>query len=78
MHGTEIVEKLGRNDLCPCGSDHRFPPLRADYHDRDRDRELERACYLDVLLVFRCPVTALMMSGIWSESALSSAFWARR
>jgi len=25
--GTELVEKLGRNDLCPCGSGRRFPPL---------------------------------------------------
>jgi len=24
---TELVEKLGRNDLCPCGSGRRFPPL---------------------------------------------------
>jgi uncharacterized protein YecA (UPF0149 family) len=24
---TELVEKLGRNDLCPCGSGRRFPEL---------------------------------------------------
>src|ERR1700745_3513690 len=24
---TELVEKLGRNDLCPCGSGRRLPPL---------------------------------------------------
>ncbi|MGH6815274.1 MAG: SEC-C metal-binding domain-containing protein [Hyphomicrobiaceae bacterium] len=25
VHGTvELVEKLGRNDLCPCGSARRF------------------------------------------------------
>jgi len=24
---TELVEKLGRNDPCPCGSGRRFPPL---------------------------------------------------
>ena len=24
---TELVEKLGRNDLCPCGSGRRFPSL---------------------------------------------------
>ena len=25
VHGTkELVEKLGRNDLCPCGSGRRF------------------------------------------------------
>jgi len=27
---TELVEKLGRNDLCPCGSGRRFPPLLPD------------------------------------------------
>ena len=25
--GTELLEKLGRNDPCPCGSGRRFPPL---------------------------------------------------
>ncbi|HXH50899.1 MAG TPA: SEC-C metal-binding domain-containing protein [Terriglobia bacterium] len=34
VHGEkELWEKLGRNDLCPCGSGRRFqemlPPLRA-------------------------------------------------
>jgi len=34
VHGSkELREKLGRNDLCPCGSGRRFqemlPPLRA-------------------------------------------------
>jgi uncharacterized protein YchJ len=24
---TELVEKLGRNDPCPCGSGRRFPPV---------------------------------------------------
>ena len=25
VHGNkELTEKLGRNDLCPCGSGHRF------------------------------------------------------
>lgn len=25
VHGEkELIEKLGRNDLCPCGSGHRF------------------------------------------------------
>jgi len=24
---TELVEKLGGNDLCPCGSGRRFPTL---------------------------------------------------
>jgi len=25
VHGNkELIEKLGRNDLCPCGSGHRF------------------------------------------------------
>jgi len=24
---TELVEKLGGNDPCPCGSGRRFPPL---------------------------------------------------
>ncbi|HYR84538.1 MAG TPA: SEC-C metal-binding domain-containing protein [Terriglobia bacterium] len=33
VHGDkELLEKLGRNDLCPCGSGRRFqemlPPLR--------------------------------------------------
>jgi uncharacterized protein YecA (UPF0149 family) len=23
----ELVEKLGRNDPCPCGSGRRFPPV---------------------------------------------------
>ena len=23
----ELVEKLGRNDLCPCGSGHRFQEM---------------------------------------------------
>jgi uncharacterized protein YecA (UPF0149 family) len=23
----ELLEKLGRNDLCPCGSGHRFQAL---------------------------------------------------
>src|SRR4029077_15588324 len=28
VHGEqELVEKLGRNDLCPCGSGHRFQAL---------------------------------------------------
>jgi uncharacterized protein YecA (UPF0149 family) len=28
VHGEkELVEKLGRNDLCPCGSGHRFQEL---------------------------------------------------
>lgn len=28
VHGTkELVEKLGRNDLCPCGSCRKFPQL---------------------------------------------------
>jgi hypothetical protein len=25
--GTELIERLGRDDPCPCGSGHRFPPL---------------------------------------------------
>jgi hypothetical protein len=25
--GTELVEKLGRNDPCPCGTGRRFPPV---------------------------------------------------
>jgi len=24
---TELVERLGRNDLCPCGSRRRIPPV---------------------------------------------------
>jgi len=24
---TELIEKLGGNDRCPCGSGRRFPPL---------------------------------------------------
>jgi len=24
---TELLEKVGRNDPCPCGSGRRFPPL---------------------------------------------------
>ncbi|HTG33247.1 MAG TPA: SEC-C metal-binding domain-containing protein [Thermoanaerobaculia bacterium] len=28
MHGDkELLEKLGRNDLCPCGSGRRFQEL---------------------------------------------------
>jgi len=28
VHGdVELSEKLGRNDLCPCGSGHRFQAL---------------------------------------------------
>jgi len=28
VHGeTELLEKLGRNDLCPCGSERRFQAL---------------------------------------------------
>ena len=28
VHGDkELLEKLGRNDLCPCGSGHRFQAL---------------------------------------------------
>ena len=28
VHGdTELIEKLGRNDLCPCGSGRRFQAL---------------------------------------------------
>src|SRR5687768_1341135 len=28
VHGDkELLEKLGRNDLCPCGSGHRFQEL---------------------------------------------------
>jgi uncharacterized protein YecA (UPF0149 family) len=28
VHGdVELVEKLGRNDLCPCGSGRRFQAL---------------------------------------------------
>ena len=28
VHGeVELVEKLGRNDLCPCGSGRRFQPV---------------------------------------------------
>jgi len=28
VHGdVELTEKLGRNDLCPCGSGHRFQAL---------------------------------------------------
>jgi uncharacterized protein YecA (UPF0149 family) len=28
VHGEkELVEKLGRNDLCPCGSERRFQAL---------------------------------------------------
>jgi hypothetical protein len=28
VHGdVELTEKLGRNDLCPCGSGHRFQGL---------------------------------------------------
>jgi uncharacterized protein YecA (UPF0149 family) len=28
VHGdVELLEKLGRNDLCPCGSGHRFQAL---------------------------------------------------
>jgi hypothetical protein len=43
---TELVEKLGRNDLCPCDSGRRFPPLlpeaghfdgvQAGYYVRDQ------------------------------------------
>ena len=45
---TELVEKLGRNDPCPCGSGRRFPPVLpengrfdgtpAGYYVRDRDQ----------------------------------------
>ena len=24
MNGRELLEKLGRNDLCPCGSQRKF------------------------------------------------------
>jgi len=28
VHGEkELIEKLGRNDLCPCNSGHRFQEL---------------------------------------------------
>lgn len=28
VHGdVELIEKLGRNDLCPCGSGYRFQTL---------------------------------------------------
>jgi uncharacterized protein YecA (UPF0149 family) len=28
VHGDkELTEKLGRNDLCPCGSDRRFQEM---------------------------------------------------
>ncbi|MEP3276333.1 MAG: SEC-C metal-binding domain-containing protein [Stappiaceae bacterium] len=28
VHGdVELIEKLGRNDLCPCGSGHRFQEM---------------------------------------------------
>ena len=28
VHGSkELIEKLGRNDLCPCGSGRRFQEL---------------------------------------------------
>ncbi|WP_213005020.1 SEC-C metal-binding domain-containing protein [Paractinoplanes toevensis] len=27
MRGEELVEKLGGNDPCPCGSGRRFPPM---------------------------------------------------
>jgi uncharacterized protein YecA (UPF0149 family) len=28
VHGDkDLLEKLGRNDLCPCGSGHRFQEL---------------------------------------------------
>lgn len=31
VHGdVELVEKLGRNDLCPCGSGRRFQALLHD------------------------------------------------
>jgi SEC-C motif len=46
--GTELIEKLGRDDPCPCGSGHRFPPLLPQhgplrrhlvgYYVRDRQR----------------------------------------
>jgi len=28
---TELIEKLGRDDLCPCGSGRRFPPLLPEH-----------------------------------------------
>jgi len=32
IHGEkELLEKLGRNDLCPCGSGHRFQELLFTY-----------------------------------------------
>jgi len=31
VHGNkELTEKLGRNDLCPCGSGHRFQTVLHD------------------------------------------------
>jgi uncharacterized protein YecA (UPF0149 family) len=29
---TELIEKLGRDDPCPCGSGRRFPPLLPRRH----------------------------------------------
>jgi len=32
VHGDkELLEKLGRNDLCPCGSGHRFQELLPEF-----------------------------------------------
>ncbi|MEM9028313.1 MAG: SEC-C metal-binding domain-containing protein [Pseudomonadota bacterium] len=28
--GVELIEKLGRNDLCPCGSGRRFQALLSE------------------------------------------------
>jgi uncharacterized protein YecA (UPF0149 family) len=40
---TELVEKLGRNDPCPCGSGRRFSPvLPQDRPLRRRTRRLLR------------------------------------
>jgi hypothetical protein len=43
VHGNvELVEKLGRNDLCPCGSGRKFKAL---YLQSGRYDDAQRAYY---------------------------------
>ncbi|HEY2261998.1 MAG TPA: SEC-C metal-binding domain-containing protein, partial [Streptosporangiaceae bacterium] len=36
--GKELIEKLGRDDLCPCGSGRRFPSLLSGQRPLRRQR----------------------------------------
>jgi uncharacterized protein YecA (UPF0149 family) len=31
VRGKELIERLGRNDLCPCGSGRRFQTVLPDF-----------------------------------------------